>query len=155
MTIRTTDRVPIPRKLNPGMIEALSLAIAKGNYAVTASRLCGIDEHTLMNWTNQGLADILAGRENLYTQLVSALKEAEAQSETDMVELVRNTAVEKKDGYLGMTYLERRHPDRWGRRERKTIEINEHRVIEVTHVEVIKDRGPDITIEPSTPNLLT
>ena len=36
MTTKELTESPIPRKLNQGMIDALSLAIAKGNYAVTA-----------------------------------------------------------------------------------------------------------------------
>lgn len=138
---------PIPRKLNNGMILALSLAIAKGNYAVTACGLCGIDVHSLMDWVHLGEQDVLLGRENLYTQLVSSLKEAEAKAESEIVDVVRNSAKEDKNWIAGMTFLERRHPDRWGRRERKSIEITEHRVIEVTHVEVIKDYGPGQAID--------
>ena len=154
MTTKNLDKVPIPRKLNQGMIDALSEYIRKGNYAVVACRLCKIDEVTFYNWVNQGAADELAGRETIYSSLVKSLKTAEGEAESLMVETARNAAVQKRDGYLAITVNERRHPERWGRRERKSIDITEHRVIEVTHVEVIKDTGEHQVIDAQEVRLL-
>lgn len=139
--------MPIPRKLNKGMITALSDVIRKGNYANVACQLCGISEVTLWNWLNQAEQDELAGRETIYLALLKSLKEAEAEAETEMVAVVRSKATESKEWLPAMVFLERRHPDRWGRRERKSIDITEHRQIEVTHVEVIKDTGEQPIIE--------
>lgn len=135
---------PVPRKLNQGMIDALSKAIAKGNYAVTACQLVGISEPAFYGWIGQGVKDEENGKtetESLYLSLVKSLKRADAKAETKMVDLIINTAVEKKDGYLGMTYLERRHPERWGRKDRARIDITEKRAITITHVEVVLNQG--------------
>ncbi|KKK81804.1 hypothetical protein LCGC14_2809780, partial [marine sediment metagenome] len=69
MATKELTKRPIPRKLNPGMIQALSEAIAKGNYAVTACQLCDIDEKTLWNWLEQGTKDIDLGVDSLYSKL--------------------------------------------------------------------------------------
>ncbi|KKM27348.1 hypothetical protein LCGC14_1575610 [marine sediment metagenome] len=149
-----TDTSPIPRKLNQGMITALSEYIKKGNYLVTAAQLCHVDENTVYRWMQLANADLVASRETLYTALYRSLKSAEAEAESLMVETARNAAVEKKDGYLAITVNERRHPDRWGRRERKTIDIREHRIIEISHSEVVKDYGHDQQIETGGNSIL-
>ena len=112
------DHWPEPRKLNDGMIKALSEYIAKGNYAVTACQLCGIDDSTFYLWGKQGVRDMSKGFDTIYTRLIRSLKEAEGQAEAKMVQLARDCAEQKKDGYLAITVLERRHPTRWGRRDR-------------------------------------
>lgn len=135
---------PIPRKLNQGMIDALSLAIAEGNYPTTACQLCGIDWHTLDRWVVLGFEESKRDepdRENIYLRLYTAIKKAEAESESAMVTVVRKAATEKKEWLPAMTYLERRHPDRWGRKDRTRVDINERKAITITHVEVVLDRG--------------
>ena len=41
------------------------------------------------------------------------------------------------------TFLERRHPDRWGRKDRTRVDINERKAITITHVEVVLNQGED------------
>ena len=123
------------------MIEALSLAIAKGNYTVTACQLCDIDQTTLWHWVDQGTKDYEAGLENIYTKLIIALKRAEAKAEAELVNVVRESATIKKEWLPAMTFLERRHPDRWGRKDRTKVEVSgkvEHRI---EYVEIELDRG--------------
>ena len=136
--------LPIPRKLNQGMITALSKAIANGNYPSVACQLCGIDWHTLQRWVNLGDEELSRDEpdtENIYLRLSTAIKRAESESEALMVEVVRRAATEKKEWVPAMTYLERRHPDRWGRKDRTRVDINERKAITITHVEVVLDRG--------------
>lgn len=144
--VTTERKSPVPRKLNPGMIDALSEYIRKGNYAVVACQLCDIDQSTLWHWMDQGTKDYEAGLENLYTKLIIALKRAEADAEALMVKTARDAAVEKKDGYLAITVNERRHPERWGRKDRTRIDINEKKQITITHVEVVLNQGDDTPV---------
>ncbi len=136
----TLKKRPIPRKLNPGMIIALSEYIRKGNYAVTACHLVGITEQALWDWhklAEQDLADGLTAEESIYINLVESLKRAEADAEDLMVQTARNAAIEKKDGYLAITVNERRHPDRWGRRERHDVNVTETKTIQITSINII------------------
>ena len=137
-------KAPIPRKLNDGMIGALSEYIRKGNYPIVACELAGIDWHTLARWQTLGAEELARDdpdRENVYLRLFTAIKKAEAEAEALMVETARNAAIEKKDGYLAITVNERRHPDRWGRKDRTKVDITEKKSIVITHVEVLLDQS--------------
>jgi len=72
---------------------------------------------------------------------MESLKKAEAQAEAELVRVVRETATKKKEWLPAITFLERRHPDRWGRRDKTTVDINENKNITITRVTVIKDYG--------------
>jgi len=129
---------PVPRKLNQGMIDALSTAIANGNYATTACQLAGISDKTLWEWMNYAVDDENNGyteADSLYVKLSNALKKAESQAEADLVRVVREAGTVKREWLPAMTFLERRHPDRWGRRERRDVNI-ETKTINITRVEV-------------------
>lgn len=148
MTISTTTnqlpappprKSPVPRKLNQGTIDALSLAVSKGNYNVTACQLAGVSDKTLYEWLAQAEVDSIAGLDaesSLYVCLAESLKRAEAYAEAKLVDVVRESAEIKRDWLPAITFLERRHPDRWGRRERRQIDINETKTIRITHVEI-------------------
>ena len=125
------------------MIDALSEVIAKGNYAVTACQLCDIDQKTLSSWVEYGQRDIDAGVESLYSSLFLSLKRAESKAEAELVKVVRESATVKKEWLPAMTFLERRHPDRWGRKDRTRVDINERKAITITHVEVVLNQGQE------------
>ena len=145
MTFAVKDNPPTtspePRKLNHGVITAISEAIAKGNYAVTACNLVGITPHTFIRWAKLAQEDEARGlseEESLYVRLFTSVKRAEAIAESKLVDVVRESAEVKREWLPAMTFLERRHPDRWGRKDRNTVTIDEHKQITITHVEVIK-----------------
>lgn len=157
------DKQPVPRKLNKGMIKALAYVISRGNYAVVACEKCGIDKKTYYNWINQGEKDETNGVESLFSHLIHSLKKASSQAEDLMVQRVRSAAlpgvikeVTKIDADGGVstekvktggewlaaaTFLERRHPERWGRKDRSTLVVEETKQIIITTVEVVKDYG--------------
>jgi len=123
------------------MIDALSLAISNGNYAVTACQLCDIDKNSFYDWIKLGEEDIANNYDSLYSSLVYSLKRAEAAAEDALVEVVREAGTVKREWLPAMTFLERRHPDRWGRRDRRDININETKTINITRVEIAMPRG--------------
>ena len=144
------SKSPVPRKLNPSMIAALSEYIRKGNYACVACNLCGISEPAFYEWINLAQQDEnngLSEGESLYISLVKSIKKAEAEAEDLMVQTARNAAVQNKDGYLAITFNERRHPDRWGRKDRTRVDISETKRITITHVEVVLSEGGRSYIE--------
>ncbi len=125
-------------KLTPGMITALSLSVSRGNYAVVACELAGSSAVSLYAWLKQAAEDErngLSEEESLYLSLSKSLKRAEAEAEDRLVAVVREAAEVKREWIPAITFLERRHPDRWGRKDRTRIDINETREITITHVE--------------------
>jgi len=147
-----TPTSPVPRKLNNGLITAISHAIAKGNYAQTACYLTGITPQTFINWSHQAQKDEqngLTSEDSIYLRLFESVKKAEAIAEAKLVEVVRESAEVKREWLPAMTFLERRHPDRWGRKDRSQVTIDEHKTITITRVEVVKPEGyiDSVTVE--------
>ena len=88
-------------------------AVADGNYKQTAALIAGIAKQTLYNIeadAKQGHIPAIA--------FLDAMEKAEAQAEGEMVNCVRGAAKAGPQFWAaGMTYLERRQPDRWGKRQ--------------------------------------
>ena len=72
----------------------------------------GIHKATYYNWLEQGETDIEAGIGSMYADFLKAVTTAEAEAEEAMVAVVRE-ATTQKEWLPAMTYLERRHPERW------------------------------------------
>jgi len=128
-------------KLNDSMITAICDIVSKGNYYVTACNICGVTPQTFYNWMQQAEKDETDGKteeNSLFLKFLYSVKRAEAIAESKLVDVVRESAEVKREWLPAMTFLERRHPDRWGRKDRNTVTIDEHKTITITHVEVIK-----------------
>ncbi len=137
----------VPRKLDEAMITALSILVSKGNYYHDACSLCGIWETTLYDWLKQAEIDFNAGRESIFTRLHESLKRAKAEARSKMVAVVIQAAEQKRDWLPAITYLERTDPEHWGRKDRRTLDINEHKEITVTTVEVHHHDGMSQIVE--------
>lgn len=107
-----------PTLLTPELKSKLVLYISQGNYANVACAAVGISTDALGYWRER------AGRgEEPYYGLFQALKKAEAEAEVKIVADVTNQA--PKNWVAGITYLERRHPSRWGRHDRVDHELSQ------------------------------
>lgn len=104
--------MPRQTKLTPEIQERIVLAVRAGNYLSVAARAAGIHEATLYRWLERGRGP--AGREP-YRAFCEALKEAEAAAEVHAVALIRQQMPQQWTA--AMTFLERRFPDRWRRRD--------------------------------------
>lgn len=96
-------------------------AIAAGNYQETACGLAGISVSTLHNWLERGRKGGNRKTERPYVEFLEAIKKAEAAAEASRIKLITNAAIE--DWKAAAWYLERRFPDRWGRRERVQADV--------------------------------
>ena len=102
-------------------------AVERGNYRSTAARMAGIDPSTLSNWLHEGLLDSeneVPYEESQYRRLFEEVDRKEAEYEARMLERVTTAADsgEPHTWQAAMTILERKHPDRFGRRQITTIE---------------------------------
>lgn len=113
MTDKESLRIGAPSKLaDPDTVQTFLATIADGNYRETACKLAGINRSTLKRWLDAaeaGDARAIAFR--------NALEKAEAQAESETVCNVRNASKLPQFWAAGMTWLERKSPDRWGRRQ--------------------------------------
>lgn len=129
-----------PTKLTPERQAKIVDCISKGNYLVTACRANGITKTCYLHWLERAELEENNGG-GIYYDFSLAIKKAEADAETELASMIRETALEKREWLPAMTFLERRHPERWGRKDRSTIQIEETKQIIITTVEVVKDYG--------------
>jgi len=98
---------------DPEKTAVLLAALADGNYRVTACRLAGISESTLSRLYKRAEAGEAAA-----IALTAAIEKAEALAESEMVGMVRKAAKSGPQFWAaGATFLERKAPDRWGKRQ--------------------------------------
>ena len=117
-----------PTKLTDEIQQKILQALAAGNYQDTAAAYAGISTSTFYNWLERGKTErvrISAGEkpkktEEPYVEFVDAIESARAQAEVRSVALIQKAA---NDGtwQAAAWYLERSHPQRWGRLNRTEI----------------------------------
>jgi transposase len=95
-----------------GLLQQLLTAIEDGNYIETACHLVGLSPVTYYNWKKRGEQG-----ESPFDRFLNAIKEAEARAEAKMLANVRRASELPQFWAAGMTVLERRHPERWGKRQ--------------------------------------
>jgi len=108
-----------PTKLTPELQAKAEKLIASGNYASTTCRLLGISESTWYDWLKRGKE---SKRKNRYSEFSDAIKRAEAAAEARAVSGIM--AAGRKNWTAYAWYLERKSPDRWGRKDKLQQEIS-------------------------------
>lgn len=117
-----------PPEINEELIEKITRVIKAGNYVETAAALNGVCKKTLYNWFRKGQKG-----NTLYSKLVHAVQQAISESEVRDVNVIDKEARGRDAEYdksgkkireavtvnwkAAAWRLERKHPERWGRRE--------------------------------------
>jgi hypothetical protein len=96
---------------DPGRIGRLVDALLEGNYRDTAATLAGLTSRSVRSWMEA--AERGEGR---YEVVANVIRVAEALAEAASVRNVRAAGKDPRFWAADMTYLERKYPDRWGRR---------------------------------------
>lgn len=96
---------------NADTVQELLEAIDNGNYVETAAELAGLSKQCVYEWLKR--ADT---GEEPYKAFGDAMKRAQARAEAAEVVKVRAAGNDPRFWAASMTYLERRHPERWARR---------------------------------------
>jgi len=104
-----------PSKLTPAIHDAIIRDIQAGNYLETVAKKHGLAKQTIYDWLQKG-----AQRGGKYRRFLDAFARAAGEAETDA--LVRVMAG-GKDWQSVAWFLERRYPDRWGRRDVTAIDL--------------------------------
>lgn len=134
-------------KLNEETILTVANMVRAGNYIETACAAAGISQGSYYNWIGRGKETIRkhgedidqwpsplqGGPDNydvLCVQFLWVMKQASAEAEAFAVTIVRKAM--GSHWQAAMTYLERKHPGRWKRRDEISVSAlaegdNEHR----------------------------
>jgi hypothetical protein len=103
--------------------------VSAGNYVETSAAFCGISQVTLREWMKRGEREIQRLEtdseavpivsESKYVDFAYSIRKAQAESEARDVVLIGRAA---QDQWQAAAWkLERRYPDRWGKRERHEL----------------------------------
>ena len=120
MSVSTTTKKPLsyagtgrPSKLTPELQAKVCEYIAAGNYLVTACQAAGINTHTFTDWIAKGERELEENTPGEFSAFLLAAKEAEAQSEVNLVAAVQKH--NERNVIAPLAMLDRRFRERWGR----------------------------------------
>ena len=102
--------MPRPIKLDQRTQEDIVSGIRNGNFIEPACRAAGVSPTTYYRWRQQGEAE----EAGPFREFLEAVREAEAAAELRAVAVLQAAMVD--DWRAATAYLERRYPQRWGRR---------------------------------------
>ena len=103
-------------KLTDDLIEKICGIIAEGNYFKTATLAVGISETTFYRWKERGER----AKSGIYRKFWESVKRAEAEAEQKYLGVIKDAA---NDGtwQAAAWYLERKHFDKWGKKEKHEV----------------------------------
>lgn len=110
-----------PSKLTPERQERIVLAVSAGSYPEVAARANGVDASTFYRWMARG--DDPVERDPRYRVFREAVKEAEARAEVVAIGRIQQAAA-GGTWTASAWYLERKYPDRWGRKDQIRQEVS-------------------------------
>ena len=111
-----------PTLLTPGMQAKIVEGIGNGNYDYIAARMAGITSLTFRKWVKKGEDSLANDVDDIYSDFVTAVDVAVARGESTVVERLHNHT--EKSWGAAVAYLERKHPERWGKQDKVTVEAN-------------------------------
>lgn len=118
-----------PSKLTPLVQAEICQAIQAGNYIEPSAMRAGIDKTTLYNWLRKAGKEVervakgeakgrnvrVTAKMQPYVDFLHAVKKAEAEAEARDVAIIAKAAL--KQWQAAAWRLERKHYERWGRRQ--------------------------------------
>lgn len=120
-----------PTKFNEERAEKIIRAVKAGNYIETAAALAGISKTTLYAWMKRGAAELERLEADIkakpkkaelpFLDFLNAVNMALAEAENRDIEAIN--AATKEDWRAAAWRLERKFPDRWGRKDRVQAEV--------------------------------
>ena len=105
-------------KFTPEAQEKVISAIRAGNYANVAAEYAGICERTLYRWLEKGRT----AKKGPYRTFWESMQRAESEAEVRAVAMVQKHMDD--NWQAAMTFLARRYPDRWGRKDRLSLDVD-------------------------------
>jgi len=103
-------------KLTEELIPIIKSEISEGNYVSVVCQAHGINRTSFYDWKNRGEK----GKSGIYRDFYEAIEEATAKAEQKYVGVIKDAA---NSGVwtAAAWWLERRYPDRWGKREKVDV----------------------------------
>lgn len=107
-----------PTKFSKATADRILLALRAGNYAETAAAFAGIDKTTFYDWLKKGAAQSKGQLSEFSHAVEKAMAEAEMRDLSNI-----GAAAGRGEWQASAWRLERKFPDRWGRRTKIEAEV--------------------------------
>ena len=117
---RNRRYMPRPSKLTDDTKRKLVLALRAGNDQKVAAQMAGIGETTFYRWMEMGEKE---NAQKEYREFWELVKRAIAEAEIDAVARIQQAAQNGR-WQAAAWWLERKHPERWGRNDKIRAEIS-------------------------------
>lgn len=114
-------------KLTRELCDTICENLRRGNYITTSCRACGITTKTYYNWKRRGEKG-----EEPYATFLERTDKAEAEGEMACLEVIYNSAIESGNWLSGAWILERKYPNRYGKRERVDLQTDNDFKLEIS-----------------------
>ena len=122
-----------PPKLTLEVREKIVNAIRQGNYRHVAAQWAGIGSTTFKRWMSLGKVQ----RRGPHASFRAAVLEAEQAAEIMAVSLIMKAA--KIDWRAALAFLERKFPERWGRRDHHQVDANVRTTVKVNPDDAVEE----------------
>jgi transposase len=116
-------------KLTPQLIKDAVKLLKGGSYVSTVCEFIGIDPSTWYRWMREGKK----AKSGLKSQFYHAIKKADAEAEIRMVTDIQKIANENQTWQALAWMLERKYPERWGRREKFSADVSHTGKVSESH----------------------
>lgn len=110
-----------PTKLTPELLEEVVKYVRTGAYVETAAAAAGVSKVSLYDWLKRGKRGDKSNN-GLYIEFSEAMSQAVAESELRDIALIGKAA--SRNWTAAAWRLERKHPQRWGRREVQDVHVS-------------------------------
>lgn len=114
-----STRAGRPTKLSKKIQDNLVGALQRGNYITVACAFVGIHKDTFYEWLRRG--ERAGTRDAKFSDFSDAVKKAQAQAEVRDLAAIDEAAKHPSSWQAAAWKLERKYPDRWGRKERHEV----------------------------------
>ena len=115
---KTKNQAGRRSKLDPKVQERIVQAIRAGNFTGVAAGYAGIGRRTFYRWMQWGEQN----KSPEYRAFWEEVKDAEYEAEVRAVAMVQKHMADSWQA--AMTYLERKFPERWGRKDRVQVDVD-------------------------------
>jgi transposase len=104
------------------LTDTLADYLRSGLFLREACSLAGVNRDSVYTWLKKGTRDRKKGEDSVEARFTDTIKRAMAEAEADALNDVRNAAKLPQFWAAGAWYLERRYPEKYGRKDRLAME---------------------------------
>lgn len=116
-----------PQKLTRTICDKIVEGVLKGNYVATVCQSVGINRSTYYTWKKKGEQGL-----EPYKEFYERVTEAEAQAEMDILNVIYTNAIDQGNWVSSAWILERKYPNRFGKREQMALQTDNDFKLEIT-----------------------